>query len=86
MPNSSNPLDATLAASRLEQSIQQVIRNVDVCTPYCENEYFILLQNVAESNAESIAQRIFQSFYNAYGSSTVTLQYEIVPEDRLSTS
>ena len=66
------------AMTCLSRAIQQLLRSVDVCTPYGEDSFLVAMIGADESNVEGAVNRVFGSFYNIYGESDAVLSFEFI--------
>ena len=61
----------------MEQSIRQMIRNVDVVTRYSRQQFLVILLEADDEGVSIVLDRIFRGYYKMNGSTIFAPSYSI---------
>ena len=61
----------------MEQSIRQMVRNVDVVTRYSRQQFLVILLEADDEGVKIVLDRIFRVYYKMNGSTVFAPSYSI---------
>ena len=61
----------------MEQSIRQMVRNVDVVTRYSRQQFLVILFEADDEGVKIVLDRIFRVYYKMNGSTVFAPSYSI---------